>query len=346
MIVIFPMLVDGTISENVIPGVCKALEKFILIYQMEAIMKITGLKILYVGGSLATMAARTVIPKTQTEAEVPPGHPPSGTKNLQNVTPQQVYVNPNINVNVKGSGGGKNLADTAFNILKSTRDLATTNVEFPKDQSLSLEPTYTIVTTPTGTRLIGVKVIPFPVKTKKYSLPVLLCGEASLGFFTSLILRYERKVIRGFWALCRALRIPFLKSKIISGDPEKDILWASTVYKRNIFCLVNHDDMKDELFKEAGGINQLFDVGWNSFISADEINKRVIFCMKQFNGLCSSVPYSFVYSSVGKDHLKVYEKLEDIKKAANPFFKTSKSSMKKIFEEGKDVVGNYLKEVE
>ena len=45
MIIVFPMLADENVSQNALPGICKALERFVMIYELDAIMKITGLKI-------------------------------------------------------------------------------------------------------------------------------------------------------------------------------------------------------------------------------------------------------------------------------------------------------------
>ena len=85
-------------------------------------------------------------------------------------------------------------------------------------------------------------------------------------------------------------------------------------------------------------------MGWNSFLAADDVNKRVIFCMKQFHGLCSTVPYRLVYSSLGKEHHRAYEEMEDIKKSASPFFKTS-VSIKRIVGESFNIIDKYLKRI-
>jgi len=66
--------------------------------------------------------------------------------------------------------------------------------------------------------------------------------------------------------------------------------------------------------------------------------------MKEFHGLCSSTPYQFIYSSLGKDYGKVYDNLEDVKKAASPFFKLSVNS-KRVFGEAKNILNDYLKRI-
>ena len=54
--------------------------------------------------------------------------------------------------------------------------------------------------------------------------------------------------------------------------------------------------------------------------------------MKEFGGLCSTVPYSFMFSSLGRDHNKVYEDLEDVRRSAGPFFRMV-TSKRKVFSE-------------
>jgi len=210
--------------------------------------------------------------------------------------------------------------------MKGIRDVGSVNVDMPRNDSLSLEPTYMTAETATGSKVIGIKVIPVPVKSAEgYTLAELLAVDQSLDFFHSLVQKYSRKIIRTFWSACRGLHVPFLSDRVVSGDPVKDIIWASSFHKRYVFCLMNFADLSSDFFKSAGGIHKLHSLGWNSFIIADEVNKRAVFCMKEFHGLCSTVPYQFIYSSLGKEHSQVYDNLEDVKKAASPFFKVSKN---------------------
>lgn len=346
MIIVFPMLTDESISTNAIPGVCKALERFILIYELDAIMKITGWKIIEVGGKIADTARSVgsiVMPffaKTKQESA-----------NLNEAKIDDVRSDfrgsDKDTEEDEGSGGKKGKlssiekTEKVFKIIKGIKDAGTVYADMPNDQALSVEPTYMMVNTTVGTRFVGIKVIPVPIKSK-YPLAQLLTVDASMNLFHTIGLKIHRKFIRSFWALCRGLRVPFLKDRVITGDPEKDILWASTFHKSYVFCLLNYKDMQEDFFKNVGGIHKLHSIGWNSFVAMDEIGKRAIFCMKQFHGLCSTVPYQFIYSSLGKDHGKIYDKLEDVKKAASPFFKTS-VSVKQIVGETKDIVSDYLK---
>jgi len=78
-------------------------------------------------------------------------------------------------------------------------------------------------------------------------------------------------------------------------------------------------DLDSNFFEQAGGIQKLFGLGWSSIVATDDVNKRATFCMKPFNGMCSSIPYSYLYASLG--HSKVYNDLEDVRRSAGPIFR-------------------------
>jgi|LSQX01.2.fsa_nt_gb hypothetical protein len=343
MIVVYPMLTDESISQNAIPGICKALEKFVLLYEIDAITKMAGRKVIKIGGEVAgALAKGSIAGKIKEDTNLLEARPPSGyIPPVKSKEEQEQFLRMHGS---EGEGGVSATIKGAFEIIKGIRQMGTVNVDMPKDQFISVEPTYLLVTTSTGTETIGIKVIPFPVKSKnKYTLAELLAADKSLDFFDALFFRIYRKVIRLFWVACRGLRIPFLKRRVLSGDPVKDVLWASTFHKRYVFCLLNYADISDsDLLRNAGGMKKLHDVGWNSLIFADDVNKRAIFCMKEFHGLCSSVPYQFIYSSLGQS--KVYDNLEDVKKSASPFFKLSVSA-KRVYGESKNIINNYLKRI-
>lgn len=345
MILVFPMLTDESVSQNTLPGICKVLEKFILIYEMDAIMKITGWTVLGIGGKIATQMISSKQSKLEAfELLEQGGTLKPGWSSYSQDPDEEDEADDEDDNDSSGGGGrpGKGPGSTLFSIGKGLKDLGTVKAELPKEQALSVEPTYVSLNTTVGTRLIGIKVIPIPIQSKRYNLVQLMMADSKLKFFDSMAYSISRKVIRAFWALCRGLRLPFLKSRVITGDPEKDILWAQSYHKRNVFCLINYADITNaNFFKDPAMIHKLHYVGWNSFVAADDVNKRAIFCMKEFHGLCSAVPYDFIYSSLGKEHIKVYDKLEDLKKSASPFFRT-KYSEKKIFGESMDNIDLYL----
>jgi len=421
MIVVFPLLTDDSISQHIMPGICKSLEKFLLIYEMDAISRMLGAKIISVGGVIASKALAKMKPQNESfiidEARKPwdaddgqkkldpdgnigpysadprwtRNHSPGGTpwpttqgsfdaderdayeekrnretefwkkhgeaikwkEDEKDRESQRISNNNKNNIAVRkfeedeidrAKQRKRDLVSTALSTVKDLKNIGTVQFDYAKDtNSLSLEPTYISVNTAIGTRIIGIKVIPVSIKnTKGRSLAEMMVSDLSMNYWTSKLTGMKRKLIRTFWAICRGVRIPY-GNGVITGDPEKDILLASTFHRRYVFCLLNFSDITNsEFFRNAGGIHKLHGLGWNSIIAADDVNKRVIWCMKQFHGLCSSTPYAFIASSFGRDNAKAFTDLDNVKKTANAIFFKTKFSINKLFTEAK-TLNNYLK---
>lgn len=303
MIVVYPMLVSSNVQANVLPGISKVIEKFVLIYKMDEIIKeanrlAKGKRILITGTKLKLSEGEEIdAESTINEAK--------GSSAI----PIQV-------VGGGGGGGGKS---------EKPKDVGTVKIDTPNFGAISLEPTWIKIDTAKGTRLVGVKVIPFPVQSDAQLIDSILSDKGK-GRINSLLSTIGRKVTRTMWAAARTAHIPFLPVTI-SGDPRKDIIWARTTHKGNIFLVMNLLDLGTEFFEKTDRIKWLYRLGWSSFAVTDDINKRVYFCMKEFNGLCSTVQYNFMYTSIGSEHGRVFNDLEDVKKSSSPFFKlTTKSS--------------------
>ena len=41
MIIVFPMICSSNVSPNILPGICKVVEKYLLIYSMDDILKLS-----------------------------------------------------------------------------------------------------------------------------------------------------------------------------------------------------------------------------------------------------------------------------------------------------------------
>jgi len=297
MIVVYPMLVSNNVQSNVLPGISKVLEKFVLIYKMDEIIKeanklARGKKILRTGNKLKLKEDESI------DSDVVISEAKGGA-----AIPIQVVGGVPAGKPEKPSGGGAIKIDT------------------PNFGAISLEPTWVKIDTLQGTRLVGVKVIPFPVQSDAKLIDAIL-SDRGKGRIPSIISAIGRKITRGIWAAIRTAHIPFMPVTI-SGDPRKDIIWARTTHKNNIFLVMNLLDLGTEFFERTDKIKWLYHLGWSSFAVTDDINKRAYFCMKEFSGLCSTVQYNFMYTSIGKEHGKVYDDLEDIKKSSSPFFKLS-----------------------
>lgn len=335
MIYIYPMLSSDNISPNVIPGVCKVLEKFILLYRLDDILRDANHKIGWRNiGSLVQAGQSIVFSKVSEGEELaeqrkgpatpPPSHDPgmsSDERDLRDIA--------------KGA---------AQEYIKGQLRHQPTDVFMPQDNSLSVEPTWVKIDGGrTGLHLLGVKVISFPFKTTGALPPTLVfSNDQAIHGMEQMIYKYSRKATRAFFSLCRGLKVPFIKSRALTGDIEKDILWASTEHGRNIFTMFSNMDVQDnDMFRSAGGVKKMFNLGWTSFIVADDVNKRVSFCMDEFKGLCSVVLYPYMFAGLGQS--RVYDSLEDVRKSASPFFKFSKTPAK-IFGESlaEQKAGEYL----
>jgi len=316
MIVVYPMLTSKSVSTNIIPGICKALEKFVLVYDIDHVAKTAGItgKILKVGITAAKLAAE----QKKYVLEATPEITRKGTKE-----------NP-IDPKQKEDKSVKDLLKEIETMMKTGK----VSIEAPEfKDKISLEPTWITIDTSTGTKVLGIKVIPYPV-ISDIELARMMLVDSSLPFFEKIMYGFTRKIIRVLYAFARGImkKLPFVGASPLSGDPEKDIIFAASKYKGNVFALVNFADIKDDkLFKNAGGVGSLFKLGWNSFIAADDVGKKVTFCMKQFGGLCTTMPYGYLYAS-GKEQMQVYKSLEDLQKVTTPFF-SSKVSSTRIFGE-------------
>jgi len=304
MILVYPMLTSSEVSPSILPGICKVLEQFILLYGINDVLKLAkqglGTKIIKVGSSLMQQESQIFEEKKKKKII---------TKGL---------------VSKAGKAAGE--------IIKpESKD---TKVFMPDHDSLSLDPSYVQIETPkSGPKILGIKVIPFPVKGKDTMVKLIL-DDTNRKKMEYLTTKYGRKVTRIFYRLCRSLKIPMIKNQTLTGDPRKDILFASTKYSTHIFTLFNFMDISNEkIFRDPATVQKLYNLSWGSYIFADDVNKRAIFCMKQFGGLCSVVLYSYMLASFKKGkYYDVYKDLEDIKRTSSPFFSMKVNPRKLIGE--------------
>lgn len=186
--------------------------------------------------------------------------------------------------------------------------------------TISVEPTWITTQSRKGTAIIGVKVVPYPIEPSPFIHRMM--QDMSLSFYDEVLERYERSLTRIFATVMRWKVIPKFKKTPIKKDPFEDVIYARSRYAGNIFTLFNLSSLEDEdIFKDAGGVDKLFRLGWKSILVSDDVTKRVMFCMKEFGGVCSVVNYSYLYASLGGTYAKEYGALEDLKKSSSPFFR-------------------------
>jgi len=298
------MITSQSISPNIIPGLVKAVEKYILVYNTDKILKAASVK---------ATAMRT-------------GQAVSGTIQSVSKGPLRLKGSRITMEAEKGTEKGPTKPDREEKRTVSYQPKTgpTPRLEIPKE-GVSLEPTWIHVTTEVkGMQIIGVKVIPFRVKSTDNLLNILM-SDKQVKYLDYMTTKYGRVAMRSFFRFIRALRIPRIKDLALTGDPKFDLLWGGTRYGNDMFICLSQLDMdnSEDMFGSPYFVRRIQKLGWTSIMIADDVNKKVTFCMKEFGGVCSVVPYGFVYSSLGKDHSKVFEDLEDVKRSASPFFRMS-----------------------
>lgn len=337
MIVNYPMLVSDTISPGIIPGICKIVERYILIHEVDSITDSVQQKItrafVFTGHAFtiatAAYAGKEFLKKKFGESENVLEYDPPEVHNAH-----VIKVDQNI-VRVKGgdpSGGGTSSRfKGGQEAPERKKDIKATkfNISLGNADAISLEPTWVQIDAgEMGTKVIGVKVIPFPIKTDGNTISLLL-NDSKVSLIKSMMTAMSRKAIRLFFAFSRGIKMPFIKDKFLSGDIKKDVIWASSKYGSRTFVLLNYAELQDnEFLKDMGGFAKLQKLGWGSVMMADDINRRAMFCMKEFKGSCSVLPYQYIYAGLGKSgqtYTKVYDDMEDVRKSSSPFFKLKKN---------------------
>ena len=312
MIITYPMLISASVSPNVIPGLVKAVEKYILVYNTDKVLRAANIGV----GKVVRAAGQTVGATIKLTRQ--------GRLTLENTD-----IHPVIEASGSSSGSKKEVE------LKSGPGPSgpSPRLDIPKD-SVALEPTWLHVTTEKkGLQILGVKVIPFRVETSENIINIIMSDQRLKGL-DYMTAKMSRHALRVFFRFVRAIRIPAIKDKALTGDPKYDLLWGGTRYGSDMFVGLSQLDLDgaEEVFSKPGIVRRVHKLGWASLIITDDVNKKATFCMREFGGVCSQVPYAFMYSSLGRDHAKVYDDLEDVKRSASPFFRMS-TRKKKIFGE-------------
>ena len=194
MIVVFPLLMDNTISSNIIPGICATLERFLIVYKSDEIMKIGGLSPaataagvargtaeILVTASIAALSqilAKKYLSKTFGENKETLPHQDLFISNmlLELQEDKKNFLNtyniledfyemhpepPKTKTPPKEENKIRSKTDITFNdVLKSKLNLEVKTGKLDLNTTLSLEPTYITISGKWGTEVIGVKVIP------------------------------------------------------------------------------------------------------------------------------------------------------------------------------------------
>lgn len=338
MILVYPMLTSSSVNPTVLPGLIKTVEKYIIIHNMDDVLRNINSSIARgvigtakgIAGTAATAAVAAGVSAyihSKTSRIVKQGN--ELVLKEQKLKQTQIPNQPGLTKKQYAQDVGQSVSGAIQKSQTSTGMIK--DFDMPKYDTVSLEPTWVKINTDSGAKLLGVKVVPFKVKSTT-GMVGLLMNDSQLKKMETLANKFGRTVARVFFRAMRGIRMPGFSGKALSGDPKKDILWATTQYGKNMFvCLSQLDIEADDMFTSPQAVQRLHKLGWASLIITDDVNKQATFCMKEFGGICSVIPYSNMYASLGKEQHQVYKDLEDAQRSAGPFFARKSTTKRKLF---------------
>ncbi len=300
MIVIFPMLTSSTIDKNVLPGIAKALELYAIAYLLEDVIKTETKKKVSLNPKTKRLLIEQVSSKGgNVEVYTPGGKPP---------TPPKTGPQPR---------SGKPSPPPARPL-----EPPKVTVNRPWATDISLPPTWITVDTPSGSKMVGIKVLPFRAKSDEDFVNSIGSDLSKNGSMLTL-----EKWMRGL----KRFFLNVMPKKGISGDVEKDVIYARTKFGRNVFTLYDFTSVKN-IVHSPSDVRKLFKLYWSSMIFADDANQMAYFCMKHFAGICNALPYQFLFS-LSNQTSKVYEDLTSAQSTATSIFSRKKKHLTKLLGE-------------
>jgi hypothetical protein len=332
MIVVFPVLVSQAVAPTVIPGMCKAVEKYIAMNERERLIntaKTYNFKLSMKGKNFAIQESDNILSYEESLLlEQGPGEP-----------------------------GNKNSVETDDDVLAKQREAERENekrerlekeqrvkyadVKMDDRQAIALEPTYVEIDryeggTRVGKELLGIKALPLRVKSN-INLGQLMKNEMNIkGYIYPSLIRIGREVIKLAFRLFSKVG-----NDTLQGDPRKDIIFERSGYKgKGILVLSKAEDIEDNFFNKIADIKKLFKLGWGNIIIADDVAKTAYFCMQQFKGVCNMLPYATIYKNLGQ--YDVYKDMDDLQRQSSSIFKVGKKHISKIVTDSL-VIKKYLK---
>lgn len=355
MILVYPMLTSASVDPTILPGLIKAVEKYIIIHNTDDVLK-------HVNSALSDVVRQGATGAITAGASIAVAYIVGKAAGKLRVKGKKLELTEQKKVNIIIRGGqkagqmakaganqfgvnAKTIKQAGGEVEKQIKRLGQekgtsggiTGFEMPRYDSVSLEPTWVQVHTNLGAKLLGVKVVPFKVNSTK-GMVGLLMQDKELKKMNYLANKMSRIAMRVIFRIARGLKIPGIKDKPITGNPKTDIVWATSQFGKNTFvCFSQLDLEQDDMFTSPQAVQKLHKLGWASLIITDDVNKQATFCMQQFGGICSTIPYSFIFSSLGKEHSQVYKDLEDAARSAGPFFRKKNTNRRKLFSDARTI---------
>lgn len=350
MIVVYPMVVSNSISENTLPAISKMIENYIIVFMQNDFMSaINGKygghkpKLSYkikqgkiVGESINLVEAKEDLPK---DTGILAGTKRAKQKykdiknkfkkddeleKLKGKSPEE--VKKNIDISKEKRERQKWKAEKKKSKEDKKSKAAKVSVR-ASDRTISLEPSWVEVhTDDMGTQFVGVKVVPYRVNSD-VKLSHLLMHDMKLRDLDVLTLSLGRKLLGKILRISRP-------GGTVTGDPKRDIIYRTTGQQGETFVALEKNNDIDEYFlQNTNRINRLFKLGWGNFVIADDALQIAHFCMRANKGICQSMNYRMMYKTLGQSG--VYEDLEDARKQNSSLFKMKKTRFSKLLGESK-----------
>jgi hypothetical protein len=212
--------------------------------------------------------------------------------------------------------------------LKQNKDTETGKpIEKPKftsatisNASLNLEPTWVSVKDNKGGQSeMGIKVIPMMIEG--FNIKHTLSLDMEKYIMGSFISGIGRKVMRLVYRMLDKWSTFGSRPR---GDIRHDLFYARTGHDGQPFVLMDkNEDIPKLFFSQPQNMLKIWKLSWGNLIIADDSDKTVMFCMKKYKGMCSNFTYSMIFAQT-KEMSRVFEDMEDARKATGALFKMNK----------------------
>jgi hypothetical protein len=184
--------------------------------------------------------------------------------------------------------------------------------------SISLQPTWITVEKHGGgqTRL-GVKVVPMMIEG--FNIKHTISQDMHKYFIHTILAGIGRKLMRIMYR-----KIDKYFHHAPRGDVRHDLFYARTGHDGQPFILLDkNEDIPKVFFTNPRTMLKLWRLSWGNLIIADDNTKTVMFCMKKYRGMCSNLTYAMIFAQ-DRQMAKVFDDMEDARKAAGSLFKLNK----------------------
>jgi hypothetical protein len=108
------------------------------------------------------------------------------------------------------------------------------------------------------------------------------------------------------------------------GDIRHDLFYARTGHNGQPFVLLDkNEDVPRAFLSTPTNLLKLWELLWGNICIADDTNGTVLFCMRKYRGMCSTLTYPMVFAQK-KEMGRVFTDMEAAKKATTSLFRFNK----------------------